>query len=364
MHPDKSPGPDGMNPSFFQKHWDIVGASVVDSCLMFLNEGFLPNGINDTLICLIPKKNNPEKMGDLRPISLCNVIYKVVSKVIANRLKDVLPNVISEFQSAFLPGRMITNNVMLAFKISHFLKRKRQGKHGTTALKLDMSEAYDRVEWTFVEHMLLKLGFSDRFVNLIMLCVTSMTYSVCGNGKEIGPITPRRGLRQGDPLSPYLFLICAEGLSCLLQKETSRGRIHGCSIARSAPMINHLFFANDSFLFFRADEEESTCIKNYLNDYALASGKIVNFDKSSVSFSSNMISSNRRAVCSILHVNETDNHGSHWGCRLLLAEIDMVFFLLLKKEHGRGYRVGGINCSLELAKRCSLNQLFNRFHLM
>ena len=151
-------------------------------------------------------------------------------------------------------------------------------------------------------------------------------------GKEIGPITPRRGLRQGDPLSPYLFLICVEGLSCLLQKEASRGRIHGCSIARSTPIINHLFFADDSFLFFRADEEESTCMKNCLDDYALASGKIVNFDKSSVLFSSNTISGNRRAVCSILHVNETDNQRSYLGMSSLVGRNRYGVFSFVKER--------------------------------
>ena len=133
-------------------------------------------------------------------------------------------------------------------------------------------------------------------------------------------------------MSPYLFLICVEGLSCLLQKEASRGRIHGCSIARSTPMINHLFFTDDSFLFFRADEEESTCIKNCLDDYALASGKIVNFDKSSVSFSSNTISGDRRAVCSILHVNETDNQRSYLGMSSLVGRNRYGVFSFVKER--------------------------------
>ena len=115
------------------------------------------------------------------------------------------------------------------------------------------------------------------------------------------------------------------------KKEASRGRIHGCSIARSAPMINHLFFADDSFLFFRADEEQSTCIKNCVDDYALASGQIVNFDKSSVSLSSNTISGNRRAVCSILHVNETDNHGSYLGMSSLVGRNRYGVFSFVKE---------------------------------
>ena len=115
MHPDKSPGPDGMNPAFFQRFWSVVGEDVTQACLHFLNSGCLPEGINGTNIVLIPKKKNPESMGDLRSISLCNVVVKIITKTLANRLKLILPDIISEAQSAFVPGQLITDNVILAF---------------------------------------------------------------------------------------------------------------------------------------------------------------------------------------------------------------------------------------------------------
>ncbi|XVE49462.1 hypothetical protein DITRI_Ditri01bG0084300 [Diplodiscus trichospermus] len=118
MHPDKAPGPDGMNPAFYQRMWDIVGKDITDACLQFLNGCFLPEGLNDTNIILIPKKECPEFITDIRPISLCNVLYKIVAKVLANRLKKVLPNVISDSQSAFVPGRLITDNILVAFEVS------------------------------------------------------------------------------------------------------------------------------------------------------------------------------------------------------------------------------------------------------
>ena len=119
MHPTKSPGPDGMSPVFFQKYWDIVGPNVVGCALNILRTGVIPYGLNDTYICLIPKVNCPQKMTEFRPISLCNVVYKLVSKVLANRLKKILPDVICDAQSAFVPRRQITDNVLAAFEVMH-----------------------------------------------------------------------------------------------------------------------------------------------------------------------------------------------------------------------------------------------------
>jgi hypothetical protein len=117
---------------------------------------------------MIPKVASPEKMGQFCPISLCNVVYKIASKVAANRLKKVLPEVISEEQSAFIPGRLITDNIITAYECLHFMKRNRAKKHRTCALKLDMRKAYDQVEWSYLKAIMLKLGFSDRWVALVM----------------------------------------------------------------------------------------------------------------------------------------------------------------------------------------------------
>jgi hypothetical protein len=145
----KAPGMDGMPSVFYKRSWEFVGEEVTSEVLNVLNGGPMPDGWNDTCVVLIPKTKNPECMKDLRPISLCNVVYKLVSKVLANRLKQILPEVISPNQSAFVPGRLITDNILLAYECTHYMKNKRKGKDGYVAVKLDMSKAYDRVEWVF-----------------------------------------------------------------------------------------------------------------------------------------------------------------------------------------------------------------------
>jgi hypothetical protein len=146
MAPLTAPGPDGLPPLFYQKYWHVVGPDVTKGVLSYLNSGQVLSSINHTYITLIPKVKNPEKVTEFRPISLCNVIYKLASKVIANRLKLILPNIISESQSAFVPGRLITDNILVAFETLYHMNSTRIGRDGAMALKLDMSKAYDCVE--------------------------------------------------------------------------------------------------------------------------------------------------------------------------------------------------------------------------
>ena len=248
MHPSKAPGPDGMTSFFFQKFWHVIGPSVSIVVLSVLNFARILRKINLTHISLIPKKKNLEHMSDYRPISLCNVIYKIISKVLANRLKTVLPLIISDSQSAFVPGRLITDNVSVAFEIVHKLKGKRKGKKGEMALKMDMSKAYDCVEWDFLEAIMRKLGFDNQWVSVIMSCVRTVQYSVLLDGVPKGYIIPSHGIRQGDPLSPHLFLLCAEGLSALLRQASISGRLRGIQTSHGGPWVSHLFFADDNLL--------------------------------------------------------------------------------------------------------------------
>ncbi|KAH9680917.1 reverse transcriptase domain-containing protein [Citrus sinensis] len=279
MHPDKSSGLDGMNPAFYQKFWHIVGNDIS-------NRAF-PATLDDTSIVLIPKKAQPERLDDVRPIALCNVLYKSIAKMLANRMKVVMGSVVSKVQSAFVPSRAITDNILISAEIVHYLKRKRQGKEGVAALKIDMSKAYDRIEWGFLKAIMLRMGFAADWVDLIMLCVTTVNYKAIREGIEVGPIVPSRGLRQGDPLSPYIFILCAEGLNLLIHHYEQAGLLHGATVARGALSITHFFFTDDCFLFFKATDKEACLVKNILAMYGSTSGQIANYNKSSISFNAN-----------------------------------------------------------------------------
>ncbi|KAL0006672.1 hypothetical protein SO802_008174 [Lithocarpus litseifolius] len=153
MAPLKAPGPDGMPPRFYQHFWGTVSHDVTSSILAWLNSGTLPTPLNHTFIALIPKIHNPEHAHQYRPISLCNVLYKIYSKVLANRLKKLMPHIITEHQSAFTKDRLISDNILVAFETLHSLKNYKSTSHGFMALKLDMSKAYDRVVWNFLNNL-------------------------------------------------------------------------------------------------------------------------------------------------------------------------------------------------------------------
>ena len=208
MNPSKAPGPDGMSTFFFQKFWHSIGEDVITTILSVLNSGHMLQKINHSQIVLIPKKQNPKLVAEYRPISLYNVVYKIISKVLTNSLKTLLPNIGFDSQSAFVPGRQITDNINVAFEMIHCLRTRRSGRNTQMALKLNMSKAYDKVEWDFLRKIMHKLGFDERWIHLVMMCVCTTSYSILLNGEHTGYIKPTWGIRQGDPLSPYLFLLC------------------------------------------------------------------------------------------------------------------------------------------------------------
>lgn len=332
MHPDKAPGPDGFNPRFFQHFWDSIGDTVFAAGVSWLQNRSFPEGINDTIITLIPKCDDPTTMKDLRPIALCNVVLKIITKVLANRLKKILPRVVSENQSAFIKGRLITDNVLLAFEVLHSMKRNTRKKWGDVALKIDISKAYDRLDWNYIRLILTKMGFSCHWVEMVMLCVTSVRYFVRINNDITGPISPKRGLRQGDPLSPYLFILCMEGLSTLIEDASSKNLISGCRVTRQAPAISHLLFADDALLFCKASIEECTTLKGILATFENDSGLAVNFDKSGIMCSNNLDLDFKKAISHVLGVSKPLNTGKYLGLPSLIGRNKRSIFRHIKDK--------------------------------
>ena len=182
----KAPGPDGMPPMFFQHYWQTIRDDVLAAVLSCLNTGSIPPSINKTFITLIPKVKSPTLVSEYRPISLCNILYKLVSKVIANRLKRTLPNLISDSQSAFQSDKAISNNILVAFETLHHMKIQKAKSSRFMALKLDMSKVYDRVEWSFLKKIMEKMGFGASWVQLVMECISMVSYSILVNGGTKG----------------------------------------------------------------------------------------------------------------------------------------------------------------------------------
>ncbi|XP_074303812.1 uncharacterized protein LOC141638307 [Silene latifolia] len=261
-------------------------------------------------------------------------VYKLVSKVLANRLKVFLGEIVSENQSAFTPGRLITDNILVAFEIFHHMKNTRTGDEHL-ALKLDMTKAYDRIEWVFLERVLRRMGFDKGWTDNLMKCVSTVMFTIWVNGKITEDFKPSRGLRQGDPLSPYLFILCAEVLSGLVRKAMEDGAIRGVRIAAGAPMVTHLLFADDSILFVRAKEREVQKVKNILTCYEKASGQLVNYNKTTVSFSRGTRDEKRDQIADWLGVRVVEEQDKYLGLPTIVGHSKQIIARVIRDKLSR-----------------------------
>lgn len=200
---------------------------------------------------LIPKHDDPHTFKDFRPISLCNVLYKLVTKVLVHRLRPFLGDLISPLQSSFILGRGTKDNAILLQEIVYHMQKSKK-KKGDIVFKLDLEKAYDRVDWDFLRHTLQVFGFPPVIVSLIMHGISSTHISLLWNDARTPGFTPARGLRQGDPLSPYLFVLCMERLGDIVNQVVCDGKWSPISISQTGPKISHLFFADDVLLFSKA----------------------------------------------------------------------------------------------------------------
>ena len=282
--PYMAPGPDSFHPIFFQRYWNIVDPSIISLIKTIFQSKNVPENVNSTLIYLISKVERPETVYQFRPIDLCITLYKTVMKLLVQRLKAFLLDLIHSFQASFIPGRKASDNVILTQEIIHTISTPKS-KSDLMALKIDLKKAFDRMEWSFIYHVLCWFKFPKDWFDLIMSCITSANLSVLVNGERLDSFSPSRGIRQDDPLSPYLFIFYMEYPAALIETEKSYGNWTGIKTSREGPIFSHLFFADNLFLFAKATKTKCLTVKKVLDDFYSCSSQKVNPSKFKIFFS-------------------------------------------------------------------------------
>nr|XP_016450378.1 PREDICTED: uncharacterized protein LOC107775192 [Nicotiana tabacum] len=281
LNGDSAGGPDGFTGAFYQTCWEIIEEDVVGMVKAFFCGQQLPKSVTHTNLVLLPKKKEVMTFADMRPISLRNFVNKIFSKVIHERLVEFLPNLISQEQAGFVKGRSIVENVLLTQEIITDIRlRTKAGPN--VVIKLDMTKAYDRLSWLFLTKMLRKMGFPEAFIGLIFDLIGNNWYSILINGQPNRFFKSSRGFKQGDPLSPTLFILAAEALSRGLNSLHTNLYFFGFGMPKWSPKINHLSYADDTIIFSSSDETSLRLVMEVLQAYESSSGQLVNKAKSAI----------------------------------------------------------------------------------
>eukprot|EP00253_Pinus_taeda_P010380 PITA_10380 len=279
MKKGTAPGPDGFTVDFYQAGWHFLGREILDLVEESrINQKVWP-ALNSTFFALIPKGDNLEEANGFRPIALCNVIYKMITSLIAKRLKPLLDNLISAEQIGFVEGRQILDGLVVTQEVIHSLKVKKQKG---MMIKLDLSKAYDRLNWKYLETVLERFGFHQRWIAWIHNLIYSPHFSILVNGSPSKTFNASRGIRQGDPLSPFLFILAAEGLGRFIKQERAVNRIKGLQIWGNNLPLTHQQFVDDIMLFGEPTVREVQHLRRILNMFTEASGLEINKDKSCI----------------------------------------------------------------------------------
>ncbi|KAL9667161.1 hypothetical protein QQ045_001510 [Rhodiola kirilowii] len=243
----------------------------------------LPTNISATALILIPKVSNATSISQLRPISLCNFLHKIIARIINSRLTSFLPMIVSEEQAGFIKDRSIHENLGLAHDMVHDLNTKSRG--GNVLIKLDMVKAYDKISWSFILAILRKLGFQETWCDLIYRCISNCWYTVRWGGSSYGFFKSYQGVPQCDPLSPSLFIIAMEGFSRSLNASVSRRTILPFNTNCRHVLITHLLYADDLLLFTNGSKRSISNLLQLIEDFSKASGQSLNPSKSLIFFS-------------------------------------------------------------------------------
>jgi mannosylglycoprotein endo-beta-mannosidase len=263
MPGDKAPGPDGFTGIFFKKCWDIIKVDVMNVIHLFGDlhaENF--HWLNSANIVLLPKKEGAEQITDFRPISLIHAIAKIISKMLALRLAPLMDELVSNAQSAFIKKRSIHDNFLY---VKNLATRFHKNKIPALLFKLDIRKAFDSVRWEYLVDLLQRRGFPSRFRNWIVALLATSTSRVLLNGLAGTPITHGRGLRQGDPLSPLLFVIAIDPLTQILEHATTLGLIH--KLRGRGNILRTSLYADDAAVFVAPFKEDIQNLASILNGF-------------------------------------------------------------------------------------------------
>ena len=242
----KAPSYDGFNFKFVKEIWHDIRQEVYDLIFEFFDFGIFPKEINQTWVVLIPKLDGVVEIKDFRPISMIGSIYKIIYKILARRLSKVLPSLIGESQTVFIKHRQILDGALIANEVVWWVKKSKQK---VAILKIDFQKAYDTIRCDFLNEILIGMGFGDKWTRWVMECVTTISISILINGSPTSSFQLQRGLRQGDPLSPFFFILVAETFHRLVNKERECGILEGINIWRDRIPLTHLQFADDTIIF-------------------------------------------------------------------------------------------------------------------
>ncbi|XP_019423006.1 PREDICTED: uncharacterized protein LOC109332480 [Lupinus angustifolius] len=277
MNGDGAPGPDGFGGCFYQDFCDIIQVEVCNSVRQFFSHPWLLPNLNSNNIILIPKVIGADRVEDFRPIALANFQFKIISKVLEDRLASIAPKLISNHQIGFIKDRKIQDCICIASEAINMLDHKTFG--GNLAIKLDIKKAFDTLDREFLLNTLHAFGFGQKFISFIRVILQSAKLSICVNGRNVGFFSCRRGVRQGDPLSPLLFCLAEEVLSRGIQHLVNDHKISTISGPNGLATPSHVLYADDVLIFCKGIKRELQCLQNLNRDYAHSSGQHINISK-------------------------------------------------------------------------------------
>ncbi|VFQ83166.1 unnamed protein product, partial [Cuscuta campestris] len=279
LNPNSSAEPDGYNGEFFRYFWDIIKVDIISAIQEFFLGHPIPMAFGSTYIILIPKLEGAKFIGDYRPIALSTFFSKIISRILSNRLSPLLDKIISPKQEGFQKGKGIEEHILLTNELMHRLESKVRG--GNVMVKLDMAKAFDKISWSYLKKVLKSFGFNDHCIALLLQNLEATHISLLINGSPHGFFKIKRGVKQGDPLSPLLFIIGSEGFSRSLNYAISSGFIAPFKAGKSQ-VVSHLAFVDDLLVFLKGDLRNMLRFNHILHNYLRASGQEINNKKSKV----------------------------------------------------------------------------------